>query len=126
MRFGLSRLLLVAAVAATWTLTTSEATAVNRAAAPVSANYYVADADAPVALYVSPRPTPPLVGHTYITYQPLAPHEFLYTHHRTYVTRHPDAPRTVTCVSWGHTPFQGLVPHYVDGHLFHNILDPRD
>ena len=22
-------------------------------------------------LYISPRPTPPLVGHTYITYQPL-------------------------------------------------------
>ena len=29
-------------------------------------------------LYVSPRPVPPHVGHTYITYQPLMPHEFLY------------------------------------------------
>jgi hypothetical protein len=35
-------------------------------------------------LYLSPRPIPPHVGHTYITYQPLYPHEFLYTHHRTY------------------------------------------
>ena len=35
-------------------------------------------------LYVSPRPTPPLVGHTYITYQPLMPHEFMYHHHRCY------------------------------------------
>ena len=35
-------------------------------------------------LYLSPRPVPPHVGHTYITYQPLYPHEFLYTHHRTY------------------------------------------
>lgn len=35
-------------------------------------------------LYVSPRPVPPHVGHTYITYQPLMPHEFLYAHHRTY------------------------------------------
>lgn len=35
-------------------------------------------------LYISPRPIPPHVGHTYITYQPLYPHEFLYTHHRTY------------------------------------------
>ncbi len=35
-------------------------------------------------LYISPRPTPPLVGHTYITYQPLMPHEFLYKHHRCY------------------------------------------
>jgi hypothetical protein len=124
MVLGTSRLLLVAAVAATWTLTASEATAVNRAAAPVSANYYVADADAPVALYVSPRPTPPMVGHTYITYQPLAPHEFLYRHHRTYVTRHLDAPRTVTRVCWGHDPLQGFIPHYVDGHFFDNILDP--
>jgi hypothetical protein len=35
-------------------------------------------------LYVSPRPVPPLVGQTYITYQPLMPHEFMYSHHRTY------------------------------------------
>jgi len=38
----------------------------------------------PAALYVSPRPVPPHVGWTYITYQPLFPHEFMYTHHRTY------------------------------------------
>jgi len=35
-------------------------------------------------LYISPRPVPPLVGHTYITYQPLMPHEFMYHHKRTY------------------------------------------
>jgi hypothetical protein len=35
-------------------------------------------------LYLSPRPVPAHVGHTYITYQPLYPHEFMYTHHRTY------------------------------------------
>lgn len=38
----------------------------------------------PAQLYVSPRPTPPLVGHTWITYPPLNPHEFLYHHHRHY------------------------------------------
>jgi hypothetical protein len=38
----------------------------------------------PAALYVSPKPVPPHVGWTYITYQPLFPHEFMYTHHRTY------------------------------------------
>ena len=38
----------------------------------------------PVQLYVAPRPTPPLVGHTYLTYPPLLPHEFLYHHHRHY------------------------------------------
>ena len=35
-------------------------------------------------LYISPRPVPPHVGHTFYTYQPLYPHEYLYTHHRTY------------------------------------------
>jgi len=35
-------------------------------------------------LYVSPLPVPPLVGHTYITYQPLQPQEFLYKHKRCY------------------------------------------
>jgi hypothetical protein len=35
-------------------------------------------------LYVSPRPVPPWVGQTFITYQPLYPHEFMYSHHRTY------------------------------------------
>ena len=35
-------------------------------------------------MYLSPRPVPPHVGHTFITYQPLYPHEFLYAHHRTY------------------------------------------
>ncbi len=49
-------------------------------------NYYAWPACSGVGaeLYVSPRPIPPHVGHTFITYQPLMPHEFLYTHHRTY------------------------------------------
>ena len=38
----------------------------------------------PAALYVAPKPIPPHVGWTYITYQPLYPHEFMYAHHRTY------------------------------------------
>jgi len=41
-------------------------------------------AGTPAQLYVAPRPTPPLVGHTWITYPPLNPHEFLYHHHRKY------------------------------------------
>lgn len=49
-------------------------------------NYYVPSLEGgpPAQLYISPRPTPPLVGHTYITYQPLMPHEFLYRHRRVY------------------------------------------
>ncbi|MCH7718391.1 MAG: hypothetical protein IIB21_02875, partial [Chloroflexi bacterium] len=39
-------------------------------------------------MYLSPHPTPPMVGHTYTTYQPLMPHEFLYKHHRVYHAYH--------------------------------------
>jgi hypothetical protein len=50
------------------------------------ANYYAWPACSGLGseLYVSPRPVPPHVGLTYITYQPLMPHEFLYEHQRTY------------------------------------------
>jgi hypothetical protein len=51
-------------------------------------------------LYLCPRPVPPLTGHTYITYPPLMPHEFLYKHYRTYRTQHADAPATKTKVHW--------------------------
>jgi hypothetical protein len=36
-------------------------------------------------LYVSPRPVPPRVGHTWYTYPPFMPHEFLYKHRRHYI-----------------------------------------
>ena len=36
-------------------------------------------------LYVAPRPVPPRVGHTWYTYPPFLPHEFLYRHRRHYV-----------------------------------------
>jgi hypothetical protein len=52
-------------------------------------------------LYPCPRPTPPLVGETYITYQPLDPHEFLYRHHRCYYRDNgPYAGVTKTHVWW--------------------------
>ncbi len=38
----------------------------------------------PAQMYVAPKPVPANVGHTYITYQPLMPHELMYKHHRTY------------------------------------------
>ena len=51
--------------------------------------------------YVSPRPTPPSVGHTYITYQPLLPQEFLYHHHRKYYKHHRDGGGfTTACVRY--------------------------
>jgi hypothetical protein len=117
-----SRLFLVAGVlAATWTLAAIPADAAHPAAAPLFANYYVVGDSASAEMYLCPRPTPPLVGHTWITYQPLMPHEFLYTHHRKYVTVNPGARRTVTSVRWGHDPLPGLVPHYVNGHVFQNL-----
>ena len=62
--------------------------------------YANAESDIVARAYPSPRPTPEYVGHTYITYEPLAPHEFLYRHRRTYVRPHSDGRSTVTRVWW--------------------------
>jgi hypothetical protein len=58
-------------------------------------------------LYLSPRPVPPHVGHTFITYQPLMPHEFMYTHHRTY-HRYYNGGQGLnrTHVKWYHVPWE--------------------
>jgi hypothetical protein len=66
-------------------------------------NFYVPPAgyhSVGAALYPCPRPPPPVLGYTYITYQPLMPHEFLYQHHRTYAYYHSDGGITRTSVSW--------------------------
>ena len=70
-------------------------------------NYYVPPVGGGVGaeLYLSPRPTPPVVGHTYVTYQPLMPHEFLYQHHRKYWRKNPDGGWTRTVVTWQQTFF---------------------
>ena len=39
---------------------------------------------ATAGMYIAPLPVPAFVGHTYYTYQPLLPHEFLYQHKRSY------------------------------------------
>ncbi len=70
---------------------------------PGAYNYYVHPGQAGrlgAQLYVEPRPTPPLVGHTYITYPPLMPHEFLYRHRRVYETYNEGSGSTRTRVSW--------------------------
>ena len=66
-------------------------------------NYYVPPVGYPgvgAQLYVSPRPTPPMVGHTYVTYEALMPHEFLWKHHRTYWRHHSDGKCTRVHVCW--------------------------
>ncbi len=81
--------------------------------ADLFSNYYAPGQNGgpPAQLYISPRPTPPLVGHTYITYQPLMPHEMLYPHKRTY-KRYDSAhlfPVNRTKVRWGGAWLPGRV-----------------
>ncbi|MEX0677746.1 MAG: hypothetical protein WD063_11760 [Pirellulales bacterium] len=54
----------------------------------------------PAQLYVSPQPTPPLVGHTWITYPPLLPHEFMYHHKRKYWKYYRGGGYTTSCVRY--------------------------
>lgn len=72
-------------------------------------NYYTGPAAGhlvghPAQLYISPRPTPAHVGHTYFTYQPLLPHEFLYRPHAKVYTRtaspYGGIPQNRTTVRW--------------------------
>lgn len=85
----------VVTVAAAWTAGTAYAVPSDfglEAPTPdIFYNYWAPPVQAGTApgfgaqLYVSPRPVPPRVGHTWITYPPLMPHEFLYKHRRRYV-----------------------------------------
>ncbi len=67
-------------------------------------NYYVGPAPngggIPAQMYVSPRPSPAYVGHTWITYPPLAPHEFLYKHCRKYHKYYRGGGYTESCVRY--------------------------
>lgn len=66
-------------------------------------NYYVGPSSCgqSAQMYVSPVPTPPRVGHTYITYQPFYPHEYMWRHSRTYHSRNTFAgSRTTTTVRY--------------------------
>jgi hypothetical protein len=74
-------------------------------------NYYVPNnMGAAAAAYPAPYPTPSLIGHTYYTYQPLMPHEFLYTHHRTYHQYYNGGMGlNRTTVSWHRTPVRTAI-----------------
>ena len=57
-------------------------------------NYYAQPGPyngAAAELYISPRPVPAFVGHTWNTYQPFYPHESMYRHQRGYYTYNPGA-----------------------------------
>ena len=67
-------------------------------------NYYAQPGPyngAAAGMYVSPRPVPARVGHTYVTYQPYMPHEFTYKHERSYYTYNPGAGWRRTNVRYG-------------------------
>lgn len=53
----------------------------------------------PARMYLCPRPTPAHVGHTYITYQAFAPHEYLWRHRNAYYSYYPGG-MTITRVTW--------------------------
>jgi hypothetical protein len=77
-------------------------------------NYYVPagpEGGVPAQLYVCPRPVPPNVGHTWYTYQPLMPHEYLYPHKRTYWRYNAGSGMTQTKVRWGFNPFNQVWGH---------------
>lgn len=103
-----SRTVLFAAVAlSVLALAASEALAVGdrvvRSEGDLFYNYYVPAGPGGAAtaeMYPCPRPVPPWVGYTYITYEPLLPHEFLYKHYRTYDRQHPCGGSTRTRVIW--------------------------
>lgn len=68
-------------------------------------------------MYVSPRPVPAHVGHTYTTYQPFMPHEYMYRHTRSHYTYNPGAGWTRAKVRYR---THGL---YLD-HWWHNMKGP--
>jgi hypothetical protein len=67
------------------------------------------------SLYTSPRPVPPMVGHTFITYEGLMPDQLLYQHHRTYYRPHgPYGGVTRTDINWGYKSHLHPFGHYID------------
>jgi hypothetical protein len=65
------------------------------------------------SLYVSPRPVPPMVGHTFITYEGLMPDQLLYQHQRTYYRPHgPYGGVTETNINWGYQSHLRPFGHY--------------
>ena len=77
-------------------------------------------------MYVAPQPVPPAMGHTYVTYQPFMPHEYMYQHHRSYWTHHPGNGWTRTKVRYhaGGNLFQSASFKLWDDTLWGHLQDP--
>lgn len=67
------------------------------------ANYQVGPNPSGTAaqMYVSPLPVPALMGHTYTTYQPWMPHEYLYKHCRSHYAHVPGSGWTRAKIRYG-------------------------
>jgi hypothetical protein len=90
-------------VAASWDANRAMKAWADSPVKPLFSNAYVSPEEpngVGAQLYLCPRPVPPLVGHTYITYQAMMPEEFLYPHARVYRTPHDDGTVTRTKVRW--------------------------
>ena len=82
------------------------------------ADYYVGPqpgGTAAAAMYVSPVPTPPHVGHTYTTYQPWMPHEYTYTHKRSHYAYTPGA-------GWSRSKIRYRSIGLRWDHFWHNVM----
>lgn len=81
------RKLIVAAVCvAVWSLVTDQGLAQRNGQEYLFAQYYTPGgaSTANAEMYPAPHPVPAHVGNSYYTYQPLMPHEMMYTHSRNY------------------------------------------
>jgi hypothetical protein len=101
-RTTLRAMLALAALGTFWCVVgTSQAEAAHP---DIFYNFYngptIYGAGQPAQLYISPRPTPPMVGHTWITYPPLMPHEFMYHHKRKYYKHYRGGGYTTSCVRY--------------------------
>lgn len=81
MRFGINTLRVVALAALVCSGVTAQATEPH-----LFADQYTQGSanQATASMYVSPVPVPAWVGHTYYTYQPLYPHEYMHLHGHRY------------------------------------------
>lgn len=70
------------------------------------------------AMYVSPRPVPAYVGHTYTTYQPLMPHEYLYAHTRSHYAHVPGA-------GWSRAKIRYRTYGLRLDHMFYTLSGPK-
>lgn len=68
-------------------------------------------------MYISPRPVPVHVGHTYTTYQPFMPHEYLYRHTRTHYAHQPGA-------GWSRAKIRYRTGGLRIDHWFHSMNGP--